>query len=74
MEKEMRDEYIKKIKEGIDKCPPTWKFKFKLLYRGDHEVSELHNVSINDIVDDIPDEKLDHALFQINNSLKKLQS
>ena len=46
-----------KIKDGLDKLPESWQNMFKRMYKD---------------VDTMPDEKLDHALTQVENSLNKL--
>ena len=57
-----------KIKEGLSKLSEGHQAVFKRLYS--HENLEL---PIDKIVDNMPEGKLDWALTQVQNSLKKLQ-
>lgn len=57
-----------KIKEGLSELPEGHQAVFKRLYS--HENLKL---PIDKIVDNLPEGKLDWALTQIQNSLKKLQ-
>lgn len=63
-------EYAKsEIISGLEKLPESWVKKFKMMYS--------HNdldASISDIIDKMPDEKLDWAMQQIYNSINKLDS
>ena len=55
------------IKAGLIKCPSEWQIMFKRMY------SHLDlNKDINKVVDDMPREKLDWALSQVQSSVKKL--
>lgn len=72
------------LKNGLAKLPEGWQRKFKLMYgRGNHEnltskipsmrtVEEAEAMDINAVVDEIPAEKLDWAMQQVENSLQKL--
>ena len=61
-------EYARRdIKNGLEKLPEKWQKMFKRLYsHGDLDKP------INDVVDGIPEEKLDTALYQVQNSLSKI--
>lgn len=54
------------IKEGLAQLPEGWQRVFKQMYA--HGNLEL---SIEEVVDQMPDDKLDWALSQVSNSLKK---
>lgn len=54
-----------KIKEGLNKVPDAQKIMFKRMY-GDVDDS------IDEVVDNMPDKKIDLALTQVENTLKKL--
>lgn len=56
----------KQIKEGLSKLPEEWQIKFKRMYAHGHLDKD-----INKVVDDMPEGKLDWALSQVDNSLKK---
>lgn len=70
-----------KIREGLAEIPEEWQITFKLMYaRGkrvkhlwQRSVEEAKLVPLDQVVDEIPDEKLDWALTQIENSLKSLE-
>lgn len=67
MNKQLEDFARKTIKEGLAKCPEDWQVIFKRMYaHGDLEKD------INQVVDDMEADKLDWALQQVENSLKKL--
>lgn len=56
-----------KMKEGLAQLPEGWQKRFKQMYAGD----DLDK-PIDAVVDDMPEEKLDWAMQQIENSLGKL--
>lgn len=63
------------ILDGLQKLPDGWQEKFKLMYGrngGKRSVEDTKAMKIEEVVDEIPGEKLDWALSQIENSLKKL--
>lgn len=68
MNKQLEDYARQKIKEGLSKLSEGHQTIFKRMYS--HENSRL---SINEVVDNMQKEKLDWALTQVQNSLKKLQ-
>lgn len=57
---------IKNIKIGLSKCTPEEQYLFKRMYSHDDLDKEIY-----DVVDKISKEKLDFALTQIENTLKK---
>lgn len=60
MKKEVREFYITKIKEGLANCEERYRVFFNKLYpKG---------------IESIEDDKLDHALFQVNNTLARINS
>ena len=54
------------IKEGLKQLPDSWQTIFKRMYSHDNLDCDIETV-----VDNMPDEKLDWALSQVENSLKK---
>ena len=68
------------LKEQLAKLPGEWQETFKLMYgRGKvsfgipaRTVEEACAMNINEVVDEIPNIKLDWAMQQVENSLKKL--
>lgn len=68
------------LKENLEKLPVEWQQTFKLMYgRGGftantttRTVTEAAALPIDQVVDDMPAEKLDWAMQQVNNSLQKL--
>ena len=55
------------IKVGLANLPEKWQMRFKQMYLPDNL-----NADVNDIVDATPEEKLDWAMQQIQNSLEKI--
>jgi len=74
------------LKDGLARLPEGHQRIFKLMYgRGNHEnltsqipnmrsVEDAEKMSISDVVDEMPAEKLDWAMQQVENSLKKLNA
>ena len=61
------------IKEGLEKLPVNHQRFFKRLYAiGELSEKEKIELPINDVVDNILDEKLSHALDLVEDSLKKI--
>lgn len=56
------------LKDGLNKLPQNWQLTFKRMYS--HKNLEL---PINEVVDNMPDDKLDWALSQVENSLAKIE-
>lgn len=54
------------IKEGLKQLPDSWQTIFKRMYSHDNLDCDIETV-----VDNMPDGKLDWALSQVENSLKK---
>ncbi len=60
--------------DGLQQLPIEWQEKFKLMYgrnNGKRSVNNAKLMDIESVIDEIPDEKLDWAMQQISNSLKK---
>ena len=55
------------LKDGLKQLPENWQMTFRRMYS--HKDLEK---DICAVVDDIPEEKLDWAMQQVENSLKKL--
>lgn len=61
------DEYLRnRLKEGLAQCTEEEQQKFKLMYSYPHT-----NRNIEEIVDLMPQEKLDWAIQQVDNTNKK---
>ncbi len=63
------------LKDGLDRLPAGWQRKFALMYGrqgGKRSVADTEAMSIYDVVDEIPGDKLDWAMEQVENSLRKL--
>ena len=54
----------KQIKAGLVLLPEGWQNKFKLMYG-------KIDMTVDDVVNKMPDTKLDWALSQVENSLRK---
>lgn len=62
------------LKEGLDKLPASNQRIFKLMYArndGKRSVEEAEAVPIHQVVDEMPPNKLDWAMQQVDNSFKK---
>lgn len=55
------------MKQGLAQLPEDWQTMFKRMYSHGHL-----DADINDVVDSMPDDKLDWAMQQVEESLKKL--
>jgi len=81
MNQTLKNFAIEQIKEGLSKLPSEWVDKFKLMYgrnpdkRGiaQRNVSDTLAMSEQDVITEIPDEKLEWALSQVEASIKKLE-
>ena len=77
MNKTLEEFARKTILEGLSQLPEEWQNTFKLMYgRGAkripiRNVDEARAIPIESVVKEIPVEKLDWAMQQIENSLKK---
>ena len=67
MNKSISDFTRQQIKEGLKQLPYNWQMMFKRMYS--HNNLDCDIVTV---VDNMPDEKLDWALSQVENSLKKI--
>lgn len=54
------------LKDGLSKCTDAQRHLFKLLY-GDKD-TKIH---INEVVDQIPEDRLDWAMRQVQRTLRK---
>lgn len=54
------------IKDGLKQLPDSWQTKFKRMYSQNNLDWDIETV-----VDNMPNEKLDWALSQVENSLKR---
>lgn len=63
------------LKEDLNLLPERWQEMFKLIYgskNGKRSIDNIKLMSINDVVDEIPSEKLDWAMQQVENSINKI--
>ena len=54
------------LKENLAKLPEAWVKNFKLMYANDY------HAPIDEVVDEVPIDRLSWAMEQVENSLKKL--
>ena len=66
MNEELQNHARTKIKSGLDQCSDEQQKIFKRMYSHDDLTRE-----INDVVDNMPSEKLDWAMQQIARTLEK---
>ena len=64
MEKQLASYAREKIKEGLSKLTEAHITKFKHIYSENYT-----KLSLNEVLDIIPDDKLDHALSVVNRTL-----
>lgn len=77
MNKHLIDFARKYLKDSLAKLPKSWHETFVLMYGRDNErrsVEEAKALDINDVVDNMPTDKLDWAMCQVDNSLSKLKT
>ena len=55
------------LKDGLVKLPENWQMMFKRMYSPNNLETDL-----NDVIDNIPDDKLDWAMQQVQKSIEKL--
>jgi hypothetical protein len=66
MNNQLKDFARQQLKDGLAQLPEGWQTMFKRMYaNGNLEMP------INDVVDKMPDEKLDWAMQQVQKSLEK---
>ena len=65
MNKQLQDFARKNIIEGLQKLPEGWVGRFRQMYGNQEDTTE-------DVVKKMPANKLDWAMLQVDNSLKKL--
>ena len=62
------------LKDGLKKLPLDWQNTFKLMHGragGERSVEQARSMPIEDVVDEMVEDRLDWALTQVENSLKK---
>jgi hypothetical protein len=75
MNNQLQDYAREQLKAGLAQLPENWQRTFKLMYGRDNGKRSVENtvaLPINDVVDIMPEDKLDWAMQQVENSLKKL--
>ncbi|WP_019101462.1 hypothetical protein [Chromobacterium haemolyticum] len=63
------------LKNGLGKLPESNINMFKLMYgraNGERSVEDAKGMSIDDVISEIPADRLDWAMTQVQNSLDKL--
>jgi hypothetical protein len=68
MNKQLRDFAKNTLKEGLAQLPNGHQLKFKGMYAHGNLEADM-----NTVVDNMPDEKLDWAMEQVQRSLEKLK-
>ncbi len=74
MNEQLRDFARMTLKDGLAKLEPKHHVIFKRMYarnNGERSIEDALAMDINDVVDEIPDEKLDHAMQQVQRSLER---
>ena len=64
------------LRDGLAQLPEDWQKKFKWMYArngGKRSLEDAEAMPIDAVVDEVPGEKLDWAMQQVENSLRKLQ-
>ena len=65
MEKQLADFAREKIKEGLSKLTEAHRIKFKHIYS-----ENWRKLTVDEVLNNIPDDKLDHALRIVNRTLE----
>jgi len=66
MNNQLKNYARKTLKEGLDKCTETQQLLFKRMYSPGNL-----DASIKDVIDLIPEEKLDWAMQQVEQTIRK---
>lgn len=75
MNEQLQNYARKTLKEGLSNLPEEWQTTFKLMYarnKGLRSVEDATAMKIDDVVDKMSADKLDWAMSQVENSLRKL--
>jgi len=76
MNQQLQDFARQELKTGLAKLPGRPQEIFKLMYARDNgrrSVDEALKMDINDVVDSMPSNCLDHAMNQVQRTLQDLQ-
>jgi hypothetical protein len=76
MNQQLQDFARRELKAGLAKLPGRPQEIFKLMYARDdgrRSVDEALKMDINDVVDSMPNNCLDHAMMQVQRTLQDLQ-
>ena len=65
MEKQLADFAREKIREGLSKLTEAHRIKFKHIYS-----ENWRKLSVDEVLNNIPDENLNHALYLVNRTLE----
>lgn len=63
------------ILKGLQQLPEDWQMKFKLMYgrqNGKRPLEESKAMLIEDVIREVPDDRIDWAMQQVENSIKSL--
>ena len=74
MNSKLQDFARTELLRGLSQLPTTWQRTFRLMYgrkNGKRSVENAETMPIEDVVAEIPDEKLDWAMQQVERSLEK---
>ena len=66
MNKKLQEYAREQLKEGLSKCNEKQQYFFKRMY-SDNDLE----ADINDVVDNMPEDKLDWAMQQVESTLNK---
>jgi hypothetical protein len=75
MNEKLQNYAREELRTGLAQLPETWQRTFKLMYgrdNGKRSVEAAIALSIDDVVSSVPEDKLDWAMQQVENSLQKL--
>lgn len=64
------------LRDGLSQLPESWQKKFKWMYGrdgGKRPLADAEAMTIDAVVNEVPDDALDWAMQQVENSLQKLQ-
>jgi len=74
MNTQLQDFARTQLKQGLSQLSVAWQDKFKMMYArdgGKRSFEDAKAMSIDDVVDEMRDDKLDWAMQQVERSLPK---
>ena len=72
MNKQLQDFARKMLREGLDKLPSDCATTFKMMYgrnNGKRSVADALNMPLDDVISEMPEDKLDWAMRQVEKSI-----